>query len=474
VPASGLDLSAPVQIELPDIGDSSAVSLSPRDEQRIGDSILSAVRRAGVMIEDGPLEDYLDQVGHRIVANAGTTQRFTFFWINDNRINAFAAPGGVVGVNTGLILNTRSESEFASVIAHEVSHVTQRHGARSVEAGNKMSIPMAVAMVGAILAGIANPQLGQAAIAAVSAGGQQMALNFTRANEQEADRIGMQVLARSGYDPRSMADFFERLQTVNRYNDPSAVPEYLRTHPVTINRIAEARSLSANYPPVKLRTEREFQLARARTQAYAADRPQEALTMFESALREGKHADELAARYGYTIALMRVGDFERARIQADRLIAEHPKRSEFGLERMEIERRAGDREAAFRLADELARRFPNDRAVALEKADLALETARFDVARDLLRDYAYRFPVDSRYYRMLAQAEGRSGSKVESHIALAEYYYRLGDLRLSIEQLRLARSEGGVDTYQRSRIEARSQEFEVLLAERIERGEDRP
>jgi len=293
----------------------------------------------------------------------------------------------------------------------------------------------------------------------------------SRTDEQEADRIGIQVLARSGFDPRAMADFFERLQTVNRYNDPAAIPEYLRTHPVTINRIAEARSLAARYPPVRLSAEREFHLSRARTQAYAADRPEEALAMFESSLREGKYADELAARYGYTIALMRTGDYERARVQAERLMREHPKRVEFGLERMEIERRAGRREVAWQLVEDLTGRFPDDRTIAMEKADLALETQRFEVARDLLRDYAYRFPVDARYYRMLAQAEGRSGSKVESHIALAEYYHKLGDLRRGIEQLRLARSEGGVDTYQRSRIEARSQELEVLMAEQLERGE---
>lgn len=469
-PSMALDLHAPVEIELPDIGDSSATALSPREEQRIGEELTAAVRRAGAMLEDAPLEDYLNRIGHDIVAHADTTQRFNFFWVNDTRINAFAAPGGAVGVNIGLILNTHNESEFASVLAHEVSHVTQRHGARSVESRGKMSVPMAVAMVGAILAGLANPQAGQAAIAAVTAGSQQLGLNFTRANEKEADRIGIQVLARAGFEPRAMAEFFERLQMANRYNDPAAIPEYLRTHPVTLNRVAESRSLAARYPPVRLRDEREFHLMRARTQAYSAERPEDALVHFETALREGKHGDELAARYGYTIALMRSGDFDRARVQAERLVREHPKRSDFGLERMEIERRAGRRDEAWRIIEELSLQHPEDRAVVIERAELALATERFDLAREILRDYSFRFDVDARYFRMLAQAEGRGGSRVESHIALAEYYFRLGDLRRSIEQLGLAREGGAVDIYQRSRIEARAQQFEVLLAEQAQRG----
>jgi predicted Zn-dependent protease len=469
-PAGALDLHAPVEIELPDIGDSASSALSPREEQRISEELTAAVRRAGVMIEDGPLEDYLNRIGHDIVAHADTTQRFNFFWVNDTRINAFAAPGGAIGVNTGLILNTLNESEFASVLAHEVSHVTQRHGARSIEARGRMSVPMAVAMVGAILAGLANPQAGQAAIAAVTAGSQQLGINFTRANEKEADRIGIQVLARSGFEPRAMAEFFERLQTANRYSDPAAIPEYLRTHPVTLNRIAESRSLAARYPPVRLRDEREFHLMRARTQAYSAERPEDILVHFESVLREGKHSDELAARYGHAIALMRAGEFDRARSEIEELVSEHPGRSDFGLERVEIERRAGRPEVAWQLLEALYQQHPNDRAVVLERADLALATERYDIARRILRDYSFRFEVDARYFRMLAQAEGRGGSKIESRIALAEYYYRLGDLERSLEQLRLAREEGAMDIYQRSRIEARSQEFEVLMAERAERG----
>jgi beta-barrel assembly-enhancing protease len=465
-----IELDAPTEIDLPDIGESTSAALSPRDERRIGEGLVVQIRRSGLMVEDSLMEDYLEQLGLRIVAQSGATEDFSFFWLADPRINAFAAPGGVVGVNTGLLLNARNESELASVLAHEVSHVTQRHTARSIEAQNRLSVPMAVALVGAILASIANPEIGQAALAAANAGGQQYAINFTRANEQEADRIGMQVLARAGFEPRAMADFFDRLQTANRYNDPKQIPEYLRTHPVTVNRIAEARSLSERYPQARLPAERDFHLARARVQVYTAERTEEILNYFEESLRTGKFADEAAARYGYALALMRSGEFDLAQVQMERLARAQPDRPEFGLGLVEIERKKGKLDAAYQRTLALAKAFPNHRPVVVAEAEMALETKHDAEARTLLRAYPYKYRVDLRYYRLLAQAEGRGGSQVESHIALAEYYRRLGDLPLALEQLKLARDSRGVDTYQRSRIEARSHEFEIELAEQEERG----
>ena len=460
VQADPVNLDLPTEIELPEIGDSSSAALSPTEEAKIANQVLAEVRRSGLMVEDGVLEDYLDHIGQGIVAQAEATEDFRFFWLNDPRINAFAVPGGAIGVHTGLLLNSQSESELASVLAHEISHVTQRHGARSVQAANRLTIPMAVAMVGAILATIANPEIGQAALAAANAGGQQIALNFTRANEKEADRIGMQVLARSGFDPRAMADFFERLQTANRYNDPKQIPEYLRTHPVTENRIAEARSLADRYPPKLRQDPDDFFLVRARTQAYTATRPEEIAQYFESALRTGKFAHEESTRYGYALALMRKGDFDLARVQMDRLIQSAPERPEYVLGRVEIDHKQGRHKQAYAAVLALSERFPNHRPTQLALAELALENGQHQKALQVLRGYPYQYSTDARYYRMLAQAESRGGSAVESHIALSEYYAMVGDPRLSMEQLRLARDSRGVDTYQRSRIEAKLADLE--------------
>ena len=230
-------------VELPDIGESAGAYISPEQEHKIGEAFYRNLRSEGKVVDDPELQAYIQSIGEKLASHAeAQPSPFTYFLVDDSEINAFAVPGGFVGVNTGLVLLTESESELASVLAHETSHVTQHHMARMFEAASRMSIPSAIAMLGAIALGVMSPQAGQAAIAAVAAGQQQYALNFTRANEEEADRIGMDLLERSGFNPEAMPSFFERLQTANRYNDPANVPEFLRDHPVTTNRIADARA----------------------------------------------------------------------------------------------------------------------------------------------------------------------------------------------------------------------------------------
>jgi len=165
----------------------------------------------------------------------------------ENDINAFAGPGGYIGVNSGLILMTEAESELASVIAHEIGHVTQRHLFRAAEAAGRLSIPTMAATLAAILLGTQSPAMGQAAIMAIQAGSVQFQINFTRENEEEADRVGMQTLANSQFDPRSMPTFFERLQQSTRYYGQN-IPEFLRTHPVTASRISDTRGRAETYP----------------------------------------------------------------------------------------------------------------------------------------------------------------------------------------------------------------------------------
>ena len=196
-------------LDLPDIGDSTGAILSPEYERRLGQAFLNHVRRHTPILDDAEIETYIQSIGYRLVSNSdNNVQQFTFFVINDALINAFAAPGGIVGINAGVILNSDTESELAGVMAHEVAHVTQKHMARGAEAQSKMSLPMMAAMLGAILVATQNPEAGQAAIAAVQGGAAQAQINFTRANEKEADRIGMQLLTRSGFNPRGMPGFF--------------------------------------------------------------------------------------------------------------------------------------------------------------------------------------------------------------------------------------------------------------------------
>ena len=201
-------------LDLPDMGDSTGGLLSPEFERRLGQAFLSQVRKQADIISDPEINTYIESIGYRLVSQSDNNeQQFTFFVINDSLINAFAAPGGIVGINSGVILNSDSESELAGVMAHEIAHVTQKHMARSVEMSKKMSIPTLAAMLGAILIATQNPDAGQAALMAVQGVSAQAQINFTRTNEQEADRIGIQLLARSGFDPRGMVGILQKTAT---------------------------------------------------------------------------------------------------------------------------------------------------------------------------------------------------------------------------------------------------------------------
>ncbi|HEX4481436.1 MAG TPA: M48 family metalloprotease [Rudaea sp.] len=234
--------------QLPNMGSSAGAIASPEEQREYGFYMLHELRNQGEVLDDALLTDYINMIGYRLVAySPKPDQPFTFFVVRDTSINAFALPGGFVGVNAGLITTTANENELAAVLAHEISHVTQQHLVRAVEAEQKYAPLMVLAMVGAIVAtahqspyNTSNSGVG--AIATAEGLAEQMQINFTRADESEADRIGMQTLAKAGYDPDAMADFFERMQHALRPGfDENDVPALLMDHPVTNQRISEAR-----------------------------------------------------------------------------------------------------------------------------------------------------------------------------------------------------------------------------------------
>ncbi len=455
-------LAAPLRAELPDIGDSAGSVVSPAQEYNMGATFLRQLRGAGKVISDPELEDYIQGLGQRLVSlSEGFSGEFTFFIVDDPSINAFAAPGGFVGVHSGLILNAQNESELASVLAHEISHVTQHHLARAFEHASHMSIPMMAAMLGAILVGTQNPEAGQAAMAALQAGNIQGQINFTRANEREADSFGINLLQQAGYNPYSMARFFERLQRANRYSGGANVPEFLRTHPVTESRIADALSRADAYPKQSYREHLDFHLVRARLQVRSLRlKPDQALRYYEDLLRSGNYPAEEVARYGYTEALINANDYGRARVQSDSLLRDHPEQlayllqaARLGVADRHMERALEDYTRALKL-------YPNNRPATLGYARVLLNLDRAAEAVELLRDYSYASRVGEGYYRIYAEALEKTGKGGESHMAMAEYYYRNGDTKLASAQLKLARDIPGLDDYQRQRIEARLKEFE--------------
>lgn len=445
-------------LDLPDIGDSTGSMLSPEYERRLGQAFLNHVRRQADIIEDPEVESYIRSLGYRLVSHSDSnTQPFTFFVINDPMINAFAAPGGIVGVNSGVIINAANESELAGVLAHEVSHVTQKHMARSAEMQAKLSLPMMAAMLGAILIATQDAEAGKAAIAAVQGGMVQAQINFTRTHEEEADRIGMQLLERASFDPRGMPAFFEKLQKNSRYT--AQAPEFLRTHPLAGNRVADSMARAEAYPRRASYDEsRSYGFIRAKLIVKSQRNPADAIKHFRDEMERAEQVDEGGIlRYGLGLALLEAGDYSAANDQLRVLLARDAENPALLLAVADVEARQGNYAEALRLFDQAERLYPDYRPLVLNYSEALLQAGQPAKARDLLKRYGKYNEPDLTYLDYLTRAEAEAGSNVESGMANAEYYYLAGETRVAIERLKyiLRQQDPPPDYYQQERIHAR-------------------
>jgi len=461
--ALALALAAPralPQSALPDLGGTADATLSPQMERKIGEEIVQEIRsRDPSYLDDPEVIDYLTGLGQRLVqANPAARQQFEFFVIRDHTVNAFALPGGFVGVHTGLITLAETESELASVLGHEIAHVTQRHIARMLANEQQMQLPLMAAMAAAILFGRARPDLAAGAIAASQAGAVQSSLSYSRDFEREADRVGLQTLDAAGFDPRAMASFFEKLQRSSRVSDDSTVPGYLRTHPVTVERIADAQNKAAALPYRQHLDSVDFYLVRAKLRAESGE-AQDAVAAFDSAVRDGRYGSEAAARYGLALALLRDGKLKQAQAEMVRLRALGVASPMIELLDARLKRTAGDRAGALKLLADARVRYPSARAVAYANIAALQEAGRNDDALKALADAMRAYPRDARLYGLQAKSYAALGKRLLQHQAQGEAYALQGSLPAAIEQLQLARASGDGDFYQLSVIDARLKEL---------------
>lgn len=443
---------------LPNMGDPAGAALSTSQEDKIGKAFMRSVRARLALVDDPELNDYLSALAGRLVQQSeAPARRFEFFVVRDSTINAFAAPGGYIGIHSGLWLAAETEAELAAVLAHEIAHITQRHIARSFEAAQGMSLAMAGALIAAILIGSRDSQAGHAAIAATVAGSQQQQINFTRENEKEADSIGMQILARAGFDPHAMAGFFERLQQTARYH--GSAPEFLSTHPITVNRIAEARSRAEQIGrPPPSETEQRFRLARAKLDVLAAADRQAVLERYRQRLGDEPRSD--VARYGLALAQLEHGDPGSARRTLEPLLEREPESVPLLLAAAAIEEAAQDAAAAERHYQRGLALYPDHHALALAYAGALLRTGRHAAARDLIERQLRRREATAPLYEMLARAAGGLGQAADTHRYLAEAYYLNGQTKAAIEQLSQALRLPGTDAYRNAQLEARLKQLQ--------------
>lgn len=453
------------EIRLPEMGDSSSAVISLAEEQRVGQVFMRQVRRSMPVLDDAEVTAYLNSIGNRIATHSQDAgRRFSFFLVADPSINAFAGPGGYIGFHSGLIAAAHTEAEMASVLAHEVAHVTQRHLPRALEQSSRLSVPTIAAVLGAIILGAYDPQAGAAAITAVQAGSIQAQIDFTRSNEQEADRIGMQNLVHAGYDPNAMPRFFERLQQATRLSAGADFPEFLRTHPVTLDRIAEARDRAARLPRKDYAASITYPYFQARVRALTEPAPRVAVDYFEQRLDAAGGQPRDSERYGLAIALMRTGQFDRAREIISALRANRPDFLPLRTVAVEIELAAGQHARAADLARAALRLFPGDVALTPLLAKALLRQGQSHAARLALSEQVRRHGGSPHTYDLLAEIMAADGNMPEAYEMRAEYHVENGRLETAIEQLRRAARLDPITFAQISRIEARMRQLEADLA----------
>lgn len=469
LPQTGL----PLDIQLPDMGDPADAIMTPTAEKRLGRAFVLSLRSQQRFVDEPVFEDYISSLGNRLASYTGGGHSFHFHLIQNNTVNAFAGPDGHIGIFTGLVTTSQSEDELASVLAHEIAHVTQKHLFRAFHRAQQLSTPAAVALLAAVLIGVAggNADIGRAGIAGVQAGVLQDQINYTRHNEEEADRIGINLLAKSGFDPRAMPAFFARMGRANQAYS-TQMPEFLRTHPVTGNRIADAQNRAEKYPYKQRQEDIRYALLRAWLKAKSYQSPKAALTFFQNSLKTGRYRNREAEEYGYAIALTQARDYAKAREVLNRLLQNRPQTQEYRIALAQLERTTDNMTRSHGLIDEGLRNNPDSRPLLLAKVDLLEAQGRFADAIPLLERLIKRHSQDPRLYKRLAQAQGRTGKKTQGYANMAQHYYLNGELKLAVQQLEVAMRAPRENDFQTAKMAAQLRTYKQELQDQ-ERGQKR-
>jgi beta-barrel assembly-enhancing protease len=444
---------------LPDLGDAGSAELTLATERRIGESIMRDIRRDPSYLDDPEVAEYVNGLGARLTSvAAGARQEFEFFVIRDAAINAFALPGGFIGINTGLITVSDGESEVASVMSHEIAHVTQRHIARQIGIQKQMQVPMMIAMAAAILLGRSRPDLASGAMAATQGGAISSQLAYSRDFEREADRVGFQTLTSAGFDARAMGEFFEKMQRYTRLQDSGVVPSYLRSHPVTTERISDAQARAEGMPYKQRADSLEYHLVRAKLRAEAGE-ARDAVRVFTDAVNDRRFANEPGARYGLAVAYLRVKEPKRAEEEIARLRAAKVASPMVDTLAARARMEQGDAAGALAVLKAAMQRYPYRRSLLYATLATLQDLGRFDEVQAMLAEPMRLYPRDSRLFDARARAYAGQGKRLLQHQALAEVYFLQGSLPAAIEQLQFAQSSGDGNFYEQSAVDARLKEL---------------
>lgn len=429
--------------------------MSPRDEKNIGRGYMRKIRQYLDLVTDTEVNTYIQQLGERLVSTRPDIDAsdFTFFVVKNSEINAFALPGGYIGINSGLITSANNEAELASVIAHETAHILQRHIARLYASQGNSGYKTAATILAAILLSQQSPEAGQAALLTGLAARQQSVINFTRTHEYEADRIGIQLLSDAGYNPQGMVDFFEVLRRWVSLNSNEQM-EFLRTHPLTNNRISEARNNSSRLAnPVGIQNTTNFQLHQMKLRVMQSDNP----TSLLKALSNGHISNsEVARLYGEILIQLDAGNAKASQPLIERLIALQPDNASIQILNARVALANGDTAKAENIYGSLIDIYPGNYAAVEKYTELLIRQRRTNRAERVIQTYTRNASkVQPDVYKKYANVLKQKGRVSASHEAMADYFLLLDERQEAIAQFKKALQSSTEGSNEASRIEAR-------------------
>jgi predicted Zn-dependent protease len=465
---------------LPNLGGSEREELSPLMERKLGEQIMRDLRQDPDYLNDATTLEYLNRFGNTLVSaqpevRGDASFDFSFFAVRDPSLNAFALPGGFIGVHSGLLLAAQNESELASVLAHEIGHVAQRHIARMLGAQRQdMLVPLAALLLGA-LAARSSPDVAMASVMGGQGFALQRQLNFSRDAEREADRVGLQILNAGGYDTSGMVAFFGRLQSATRSYGEN-IPAYLQSHPLTTERIADIQARIREQRYHQHADSIDFYLIRARVRVLQDDNAQgwrDASKVFETQLAAKSRVQTAAAKYGLAMIAMRQGDIPRAQSLLEDARTTALKDAEaFASLGIELKLAANQPDQALKLANAARDSFPLSRGIAVQYADALIAGGKTDEAVRYLRDQAQLYRQDAQVQQRLAKAYASQNKQALQHLALAESYALNGSLQAALDQLQIARRAPDASFYDESIIDARERDLKAQRLEEMKQNKE--
>ncbi|WP_460103829.1 M48 family metallopeptidase [Sessilibacter sp. MAH4] len=454
------------EIRLPDLGDGSSSRISPQREKILGQAWLRAFRAQVRTSSDPLMYEYIEQLLQDLAPYSQLRDyNLDLVIIPSPTINAFAVPGGVVGVNTGLFLYAGTENQMASVLTHELAHLSQRHFARSLEQQANSTIPTMAGLLASLIlaAATGSTDAGLAALSATQAAALDSQLRFSRQNEQEADRLGFQTMIASGRNPEAGAEMFERMLRELRYT--SRPPEFLLTHPVTESRVADARNRAQKFEPKQYEVNQRFYLMQARARLIHSENPNVAAKIFRHEL-DGETASMDASRYGLGLALTDAGQFDEAAEQLRYLIEKDPNEVAYITALAKLESKQGNAEQAItRLYDALQSR-PQSHPLNVALSEVLMDAGRYSQAELILTNHSERRPKDDYVWYLLAEVRGLAGNILGLHEARAEYFILNGIYDKARIQLNNALKIADSD-YKKALLEQRLEDVDRLANEKI-------